>query len=144
MYEFLEYRVEDVMTRDPVVITRDTPLVEIEKIFDGHNFNSLPVVEEDRHLVGVVTKLDVLKAFLFTPETVIPRYAEIVREPAERVATWEPMTAAPDEPLTRLVQKMVHTRCKSFPVVSEGRLVGIVAREDVLRALRRAAEGKKP
>jgi CBS domain-containing protein len=54
------------------------------------------------------------------------------------------MTVAPDDPLTHVLQKMVHTRCKSFPVLEDDRLVGIVAREDVLRALRRAAEGRRP
>ena len=144
MYEFLEYRVEDAMTRRPVVITRRTPLREIEEIFARNNFNTLPVVDSGGHLTGVVTKLDVLRAFLFTPQSMVPAYEEIMQKPAERVITWEPITVAPDEPLTRVVQKMVHSRCKSFPVVSHGLLVGIIAREDVLAALRRAARGERP
>ena len=144
MYEFLEYRVDDVMTRNPVVVGRHTPLLEIERIFEAHDFNSLPVVDDEGRLLGVVTKLDVLRAFLFTPRSIIPPYDEIMKAPAERVITWEPITVFADEPLTRVLEKIVHRGCKSFPVVHGDRLVGIVSREDILRGLRRAAEGKHP
>lgn len=144
MYEFLEYRVEHVMTRHPLTIDRHTRLSEIGTIFARNNFNALPVVEHGDRLVGVVTKLDLLKAFLFSPKSLIPPYQEIVRQPAERAITWDPATVQPDEPLTKVLQKMVHTRCKSFPVVTGHRLVGIITREDVIRGLRLAAEGKRP
>jgi CBS domain-containing protein len=52
-------------------------------------------------------------------------------------------TVTPRMPLTRLLQRMLDTRNKSFPVVDGARLVGVVAREDVLQALRRAAAGEK-
>jgi CBS domain-containing protein len=40
------------------------------------------------------------------------------------------------------LQKMIDTRNKSFPVVDGARVVGVVAREDVMRALRSAAAGQ--
>jgi CBS domain-containing protein len=58
--------------------------------------------------------------------------------------TRELVTVAPDIPLTRVLQKLVETRNKSLPVLDGARLVGVVAREDVLRALRRAAAGELP
>jgi CBS domain-containing protein len=56
----------------------------------------------------------------------------------------EPVTVPPRQPLTRTLQKMIDTRNKSFPVVDDGRLVGVVAREDVMRGLRRADAGERP
>jgi CBS domain-containing protein len=52
----------------------------------------------------------------------------------------------PRTPLTRVLEKMVDTRNKSFPVVDPHgeRLVGVVSREDVMRALRRATGGAAP
>ena len=50
-----------------------------------------------------------------------------------------PETVHPDTPLTRVLEKLVSTRWKSLPVVQDGRVVGIVSREDVLQALRRVA-----
>jgi CBS domain-containing protein len=39
---------------------------------------------------------------------------------------------------------MIDTRSRSFPVVDDGRLVGVVARKDVMRGLRRADAGERP
>jgi CBS domain-containing protein len=143
MYEFLEYQVADAMTYRPVTVTRATPLSEVEALFEKHDFNCLPVSEEGA-LLGIVTKLDVLKAFAFTPRTMVPRYEEIMRQPAETVMTYQPITLTPDVALTRVVQLMVETRYRSYPVVVGALLIGIVSRQDVLRALARAAAGERP
>jgi CBS domain-containing protein len=143
MYEFLEYQVGDAMTYQPVTITRATPLSDVEVLFEEHDFNCLPVSEQGA-LLGIVTKLDVLKAFVFTPRTIVPRYEQILHQPAESVMTYQPITVTPDMPLTRVVQLMVETRYRSFPVVIGGLLVGVISRQDVLRALARAAAGERP
>ncbi len=143
MYEFLDYRVCDAMTPDPVTIGRDTTLAEVEALFEQHDFNGVPVVDERGALIGVVTKLDVLKAFRFTDEHMFPPYADIMRASVAEVMSRDVQTVTPRAPLTRTLQKMIDTRNKSFPVVDDGRVVGVVAREDVLRALRRAAAGQK-
>ena len=134
MYEFLSHKVCDFMTAHPVVIRSDASLADARTIFDMHEFNALPVIDGDR-FVGLFSKLDLLKAFVFTAESVVPPYDEIMRAPVARYMTTQPLTVEPDCPLTRVLQKMIDTRCKSFPVVEQGRLVGIIAREDVLRAL---------
>jgi len=144
MYEFIEYRVADVMTPKPLVIGPHTSLSEAEAIFERHDFNGLPAVENGWRLVGMLTKLDLLKAFAFTRQSLIPAYGEIMSQPAERFMTRAPLCVGPEEPLTRVLQTMIETRHKSFPVVEGDRLVGIVAREDILRALRRAVAGEPP
>src|SRR5213076_2941798 len=90
------------------------------------------------------TKLDFLKAFAFTPHEMVPHYDEIMGRPAESVMTRNPATVRPDMTLTRLLQLMVDTRYRSFPVAIGALLIGIVARQDVVRALRRAAAGEGP
>lgn len=144
MHEFLAYRVGDAMTTGPIVIERHTPLAEVEGLFERHDFNGLPVVEQRDRLIGMLTKLDILKAFMLTKRSVIPAYAEIMRQPAGQFMTAEPITVDPDMPLTRVLEEMITTRCKSFPVLDRGRLVGIIAREDVLHALRKAVAGQPP
>src|SRR5206468_10271117 len=74
----------------------------------------------------------------------VPHYTEIMCRPAESVVTRNPITVRPDMALTRLLQLMVETRYRSFPVAIGALLIGIVARQDVLRALRRAAAGEGP
>jgi len=144
MYEFLDYQVADAMIYRPVTVGADTPLAEVEALFERHDFNSLPVVSRDGILVGVVTKLDFLQAFAFTSHEMVPHYDEIMGRPAESVMTRCPVTVRPDVTLTRLLQLMVDTRHRSFPVAIGALLIGIVARQDVVRVLRRAAAGEGP
>jgi CBS domain-containing protein len=142
MYEFLEYRVGDFMSRNGVVVSRHTPLEEAERLFARHDFNMLPVVE-GRRLIGVLTKLDFLRAFSFGKDRLMPHYREILRQPVESVMATDPLCVSPDMPLTRVLEKIVETRYRSFPVVDGGSLVGVISREDVVAALRKAAAAKK-
>jgi CBS domain-containing protein len=144
MYEFLAYRVGDVMSREVATVRPEASIAEVEDLFEARDFDALPVVDETGALVGVVSKLDVLRAYIFSPETLVPRYEEIRSHPARSVMTARPFAVEPDVPLTRLLETLVATRVKSLPVVEKGRLVGMVAREDVIRALRRAGRGERP
>lgn len=144
VYDFLDYRVEDVMTSPAVTLAPTCSLAEAEALFEKHDFNALPIVEADGRLVGVLSKLDLLRAFRFTDEQVFPPYDEIMRRPIAEIMSQEPATVTPRAPLTRVLEKLLRTRNKSFPVVDEGSVVGVVAREDVLQALRRAVAGERP
>lgn len=143
MYEFLEYTAADVMTYRPFTIRPDTPLGEANRIFERHDFNCLPVTHEGA-VRGVLTKLDVLRAFAFRRDTMIPPYESILKHPVHTVMTREPVTVRPDTPLTRVLETMVQTRYRSVLVTRDAMLLGIVSREDVLRALRLAADGIRP
>lgn len=144
MYEFLRYRVKDVMVASPVTIGPDTTLAELEEIFEAHDFNGVPVVDPDGRLLGMATKFDILKAFAFGTEQMVPPYEEIMRRPVDSIMTRDPRTMDPEAPLTRTLHVMVEMRNKSFPVTDEGIIVGVVAREDILSALRRATDGRGP
>ena len=144
MHEFLQYRVRHVMTTTLETIEPSASLAQAEAIFDQHDFNALPVVEPSGRLVGILTKLDLLAAFAFTPASIIPQYEDVMRSQVAEKMTRELVTVGPDLPLTRVLQELVETRNKSLPVLDGSRLVGVVAREDVLRALRRAAAGEPP
>ena len=143
MYEFLDYLVSDVMSK-PTVVGPDATLAEVERTLEQTGFNGLPVVA-DGALVGFVTSLDLLEAFRFTPDAILPPYDEIMRRSVSSVMAKEPAVVQPSMRLTRVLEKMVDTRNKSFPVVdAKGALVGVVAREDVMQALRRARAGERP
>jgi CBS domain-containing protein len=144
MHEFLQYRVRHVMTTTLKTIEPSASLAQAEALFDQHDFNALPVVEPAGRLVGILTKLDLLAAFAFTPASIIPQYEDVMRSQVAEKMTRELVTVGPDLPLTRVLQELVETRNKSLPVLDGTRLVGVVAREDVLGALRRAAAGERP
>lgn len=144
MYEFLDYRVLDAMTPDPVRTGPDASIAETEAVFDRHDFNALPVVDAKGALLGVVTKLDLLRAFRFTDDHMFPPYEELMAQPVSSVMTKDAVTVTPRTPLTRVLETLVRTRSKSLPVVEDGLVVGMIAREDVLAALRRAVAGERP
>jgi CBS domain-containing protein len=139
MYRFLEARIADYMTRAVMTVAPEAPVRELERLFSQHDFNGFPVVAADA-LVGMVTKFDILKVFVFTPQTVLPHYEDLSRQTAAEIMTRDVITFPPETPLTRVLQTLIDSRVKSFPVVEHGRLIGIIAREDIVRALRDAAE----
>jgi CBS domain-containing protein len=143
MYEFLDYRVEDVMSR-PVTVRPEATLADVEQLLEEHGWNALPVVDAQDRLVGVVTSMDFLKAFAFPEDTILPPYHDVMKRPVASVMSRDPQTVCARTPLTRVLEKIVDSRNKSFPVVDDDRVIGIVARKDVMLALRRADEGKKP
>ena len=146
MYEFLECRVVDAMSRDPITIGPDVSLERAEALFDEHDFNALPVVDEQNRILGLVTKLDLLKAFAEIDGRMFVPYDEIMKKPVSSVMTSVPRvtSVSPRTPLTTALKKLLEVGAKSLPVVDNENVVGMIAREDILRALRRAVAGEAP
>ncbi len=140
MYQFLEETAEGYMTRAVKTVTRDATMRELGDMFDRDDFNTYPV-EEDGQVAGIVTKFDMLKCFAFTPSQMVPRYADLVNRTVSDMMTSEFIYVRPDTKLTRVLQLMVEHRIRSVPVIGgDSRLAGIIAREDILKALVVAAQ----
>lgn len=136
LQKFLAMQTKDVMTKLVLTVSRHVTLRELEHLLETHDFNGFPVVEGHR-LLGIVTKFDFLKNFVFTPSTVFPHYDDLMKRTVEEIMTRNVCTVHPTTPLTRVLQMMVETRDKSLPVVDDkNRLVGIISRGDTVRALR--------
>lgn len=143
MYEFLDYRVQDVMNR-PLTVGPEASLADVEQLLEKHGYNALPVVDAGERLLGLVTSLDLLRAFDFAEDTILPPYEQVMQRRVEEVMTRDVLTVCPMTPLQRVIEKIVDTRNKSFPVLDGDRVVGVVAREDVMLALRQGVEGRRP
>jgi len=139
VYKFLEQTVEGYMTRDVSTVQRDQNLLALSEMFEQDDFNSYPV-EDDGQVVGIVTKFDILKCFAFTPSQMLPRYRDLMSRKVGDVMTPEFIYVSPDTRLTRVLQIMVEHRIRSIIVLdSSQKLVGIVARQDVIAALKATA-----
>jgi CBS domain-containing protein len=111
--------------------------------------SGLPVVDADGKLRGIVTEGDFLRRTELDTEVRRPRWLEFffdtgriaeeyTRAHSRRVADImqaEPFTCRPDDPLESIVETMGRRHIKRLPVVENGRVVGIIARADLLRAL---------
>jgi CBS domain-containing protein len=89
-----------------------------------HNFGSLPVVNEGRVLVGLVSEFDLLKALMEG------RDLETLR--AEEIMTKKVTVVEEDTLVDGLIRLLEIGHLIRVPVVRDGRLVGIVARRDIL------------
>jgi CBS-domain-containing membrane protein len=148
-------KVEDVMTREVVTATPDTPFKELTRLLSEHRISGIPIVDEDRTLVGIVTEADLLwteqerepkrrRRFL---EWFIDRkrLAGIERVAADLMArdlmTSDVVTVGPQTPLREAMVRLLQAGVKRLPVVdAEGMVVGIVSRRELLEPFLREDE----
>ncbi|WP_375412418.1 HPP family protein [uncultured Bradyrhizobium sp.] len=141
MHRFLEASAGDYMTRTVKTVGRDTTMRELQRMFEEVGFNAFPVREND-DIVGLVTKFDFLKCFAFTTGRMVPGYDDLLSRRVAEVMTPEFIYVDAGTKLSRVLQLMVDHRMKSIPVLDAGQqLAGIIAREDVMRALGSVARG---
>lgn len=138
MYEFLQETAKDTMTRSVRSVTPETTVGDLYKLFAVDDFDAYPVVQDDT-LVGIVSKLDALKPFAFTEDQLVPHYKDGMSTRVDTVMSTSIVTVEPDTHLQRVLELMIRHRVKSLPVVDEWKnLLGIIAREDIMRAMARS------
>ena len=143
---------KDIMTENPITVAPDDDIAAAVAILVQQRINGLPVVDADGRLVGILCQSDLVaqqkKLPLPSYFTLLDSYVqlssskEIERELEKMAAvkvkqamTPDPVTVAPDTPIEDIATLMVEMKYHSLPVLSAGRLVGIVGKEDVLRTL---------
>ena len=142
MYTFIDQIVADHMTRDVKTVTRDVSMRELGDLFEKDDFNAYPV-KDGSQVVGLVSKFDYLACFIFTPAHMMPRYDDLMMRTVADVMSPEFIYVEEETRLTRVLQLMVDHRLRSMPVIhNDQRLAGMIAREDVMRALHRGACAK--
>jgi CBS domain-containing protein len=146
-------KVRDVMTREVVAAHPDTTVNLVARLMADKAISGIPIVEDGR-VVGIVTELDLIvrntrlepPAFFALLDARIPletpgHYREKLRHMlgtlARDVMTDKVVTVGPDEDLEALAELMVKRRVNPVPVVEDGRLVGIVARSDIIAMMAR-------
>ena len=129
---WMKHPVVGVKPRDSAAIART--------LMAQHRVNQLPVFEGPQ-LVGIVTDRDLRDAFPSLAETVIrsrrrlPEGADPSAIPVKDVMTHKVLTVEPDTPLDDAARLLRRERIGALPVVTAGRVVGIVTRSDLLEAL---------
>ncbi|MBW1967756.1 MAG: chloride channel protein [Deltaproteobacteria bacterium] len=122
--------VEEVMNQAPITVHKDQSLAELFAIFQETHLYGFPVMENDEDLYGIVTLQDMERA--------LEREGVMIRDLKVRdVATPDPVTVFPDEPIWSAIRKMGPRHLARLPVVSrhaEKKLLGLISRSDILRA----------
>jgi CBS domain-containing protein len=136
MYGFLARTAGQFMTPTVITVERQTTIRQLGMLFEEHDFNTFPVMEDGK-VLGLVTKFDFLRTFAFTSSQMVPHYDDLMSRRVEDVMTEAIVHVDPTLPLTRVLQLMVSLKMRSFPVMTPDRqLLGVISREDVMRALK--------
>jgi CBS domain-containing protein len=150
MFRFeIVMRAADIMTREVISVTPEESIDTAIDLMLSKHISGLPVVDDNRRLVGILTEGDLLRR----PEIGTQRERSRWRDAFARargetqtyvqshgvrvkdVMTRTPVMVTEDTPLDEIVQLMETRHIKRLPVMREGEVIGLVGRADVLAAL---------
>lgn len=142
-------RAHQIMTRNLVTVSPDTSIADAaNRMLDNH-ISGLPVIDAEGKLVGIVSEGDFLRRSEISTQRQRPRWLKFFLSPGraaedfirergrkvEDVMTAAPITATEETPLDQLVTLMEKNGVKRLPVLRDGKLVGIVTRSNLVRAV---------
>ncbi len=116
---------KDIMTKNVISVTEDTPIYQAVEILVENNISGIPVITKDRILIGILTEKDVLSLFYDN-------------EGDQNLTVRDFMTPHAvffdaNENLINVCDYLLNNYFRRVPVVSEGKLVGIISRRDIIK-----------
>jgi CBS domain-containing protein len=135
--------IEDIMTENVIYCRPDDPVKHAARLLREHKISGIPVVKGDK-VVGILTENDILK-LLEVPERDnqlwLPSPLEVIEVPLRELISWEETRhALEDVGSKNVASRMVKHKINRVPVVEDGKLVGIVTRQDIISGMALAVE----
>ncbi len=121
--------VKDYMDHNPHAIPDSANVKDAVELMVRDRVIGAPVIDHNKYLVGYVSEQDCMKDML--------NNTFFCEEPPQVTAVMsrDVLTVTPDTSIVEIAQSMLDRRPKNYPVVLEGKLVGIISRSHILRAL---------
>jgi CBS domain-containing protein len=146
-----------IMTRDVLSVGPDTTIKDAAARLSDRGVSAAPVVDGDGHLLGMVSEGDLMQPFgrqralrrawwlnvLAEGEQLAPEFRDYLRLDTRRVRdvmTKDVVTVGESADVSEIADLLTKHRIKRVPVVREGKLVGVVSRADLVRALARSPD----
>jgi len=147
----------NIMTREVVTAHPTDTVARVARLLSNHKISAVPICDDGGTLLGMASEGDLMRPFvdssvkrraswltlLADGTDLAPEFLEYVRLDRHEVGdlmTTPVITAQESASVTELAEKMVKHRIKRVPIVRDGKLVGIVSRADVIRAIARLPE----
>jgi len=128
-------KVKEIMTSEVVTVAPETDLRTLKDMFERYDFNSFPVLEQGK-MVGIVSKLDLLKAFSPGLNVSLGRALKLYSKDAADIMHTATIYVSPDDDVSKAADYMVEFRLRSMPVLEKGMLKGMISRQDIIRCLK--------
>jgi CBS domain-containing protein len=140
---------QDVMTRNVVTVSPNATVGEIAALLVRHRISAVPVVSDDQQLIGIVTQTDLahrsevgtekrrkwwLEAFA-DPDVKAREYVKSHGLEARDIMTRHVVSVQLTDDLAEVADALDKHRIRQVPVVSKGRIVGMISRADIVRKL---------
>ena len=127
-------KASDVMTRGVETIYEGKPIFEVIKILSENEWGGLPVVDKDGRLKGVISDKDLLR-LLYSARQEEGTVADYMTSEV----TW----FEESDSLTDICESLMNNVFRRVPILSKGKLVGIVSRSDLIRFILKSREEEK-
>ena len=121
--------VKDHMSKNVVTLDPDTEILRAAHTLITHDISGAPVLDKHGRLVGILTERDCMRVAMQADYHGIP--GGLVKD---HMST-SPQSVTPGESILDLAQLFISGRFHRYPVVDNGRLIGVISRRDVMRAM---------
>lgn len=145
-------KARDIMTRKVISVSPETEVTKATKIMLDNSINGMPVVDSEGRLVGIICQSDLIAQQKQLPlpsvftllDGVIPLFSQknleseaqkIMATTVSKAMTPDPITISPESSLEEIAKLMVDKKLHTLPVIKQGKLIGIIGKEDVLRTI---------
>lgn len=143
---------KDIMTREVITVGPEEKVEKVAQILVKHKISGIPVVDADKHVLGIVTEKDLMiKAselkvpfyitlfdsiiFLDNPIRFNNNVKKYTASEVKDAMTKRVVVADENTPVSEVVELMQKKRINRIPIVRHDKLVGIITRNDVLKSL---------
>jgi acetoin utilization protein AcuB len=136
--------VQELMTAEPASVRLDTPISRAWEVLRDLDVRHLPVVNQDRELVGILSDRDLAVAPLPPLETeLLGPDRHRLDQPVSTIMSADVLAVEVEDDVTEAIDLMVENKVGAVPVVDpERHVVGIISYLDVLRSLGRSLESE--
>jgi len=142
----------DIMTTKVVSVSPDTSLKDLAELFVSSRYSNIPVLEAER-LVGMVSETDLIEQqkplhiptvmaifdgvfYLDSEKRFQQQVDRVTAQTVGEICQTDPITCGPNASLSEIANLMSKHKAHLIPVLEKGRLLGVVARLDLIKALR--------
>lgn len=151
----------DIMTKKVITVSPDTLVSDLAKTLAGKNIGGVPVVDADGRLVGIVTQSDLVEraqelemppainildfhVYLQIPSQLFHKVQKMLGVTVAELMSPKPVTVSPDTPVPQIAALMDKQKVHTIPVTEEGKIVGIIGKMDLVRAVAREGASEAP